>query len=177
MPCGWASWSDKFLSNYDFDLNMAERPNWQKELKKKYKDKRLYIQQRRSIKNELEKKQNNKRYNSWDFHTCFTLRMKDLWGIVPKNNQIKNIGVDEFSTHGGNSINLEMTRRFCGINSYPLDGEFVLPNYSDLDTGYEKKIGKIILYPFKARIILWLKDFFHVPNDTRLRDFLLRKKR
>lgn len=175
MPCGWASWSNKFLKYYDFNLELTDTVSWEKDLKKHYKDKRLYKQQLRSISGELKRKELNQRYASWDFHTVLSIRMRDLYGIVPKYNQIENIGVDEFSTHGGNSMEIEMTRRFCGIKSFPLSESIILPSASELDFSFEKDIGKIILYPLKARIILHLRDLFKVKEGVRLRDALLHK--
>lgn len=111
------------------------------------------------------------------FIRIFSTRMNDLYGIVPCNNQIKNIGVDDFSTHGGNSYNLIMTKRFCGIESYPMPTEIIVPDAKDLDFSFEKKIGKIILYPLKGRIIMDLRERFHVPEGVRLRHALLGRKK
>ena len=106
--------------------------------------------------------------------------MNDLWGIIPKYNQIENIGVDEFSTHGGNTMQLEMTKRFCGIKTFELDMPLVLPDKKNLSAAYEKEIGKIILFPIKASIILDLREKLNLPNDVRLRtalSYLLRRKK
>lgn len=179
MPCGWASWRHKFTRYYDAELKLAEQPNWENKLKGKYSDRRLYLQQKRSICAEYDKKINGERYRSWDYHTCFSIRMQDLWGIVPKYNQIENIGVDEFSTHGGNDINLEMTKRFCGIKAYELKEPFTLPSAEKLDVSFEKAIGRIILFPFKARLINYGRDLFRLPDNVRLRNaisYWLRKK-
>lgn len=177
MPCGWASWSWKFNKYYDDNLLLAENDNWKSVLKSKYKDKRLFKQQCRSIENEVKKKNLNERYFSWDFHTVLSIRMNDLYGIVPKYNQIKNIGVDEFSTHGGNSFALVMTKRFCGIESYDLSNSLIIPDPQDLDFSFETRIGSIILYPFKARVILSLKEILKVPDGVRLRHWLLHRKK
>lgn len=174
MPCGWASWADKFNEFYDYDLKLADKPNWRKILKSKYKDKRLYVQQLRSINDELKRKQKGERYRSWDYHTVLSIRMNDLYGIIPCNNQIKNIGVDEFSTHGGNSFDLVMTQRFCGIESYPMPQNLNLPISDSLSFAFERKIGNIILFPLKPRIILYLRDLLHVPEGKRLREVLFR---
>ncbi|WP_278567592.1 hypothetical protein [Amedibacillus dolichus] len=176
MPCGWASWAWKFKKYYDYDLKLTEVNNWENKLRTKYKSFQLYKQQLRSIKGELRRKNENLRYNSWDYHTVLSIRMNDLYGIVPKCNQIKNIGVDEFSTHGGNSFDLIMTQRFCGIESYNLPNDLILPDVKNLDFSFERKIGKIILFPFKSRIIMELRDVLGVPDNIRLRDFLLRNK-
>lgn len=174
MPCGWASWAYKFNELYDYDLKLTDNPNWKKILKSKYKDKRLYVQQLRNINDELFRKQRGERYRSWDYHTVFSIRMNDLFGIVPCNNQIKNIGVDEFSTHGGNSFDLVMTQRFCGIESYPMPQNLRLPDADSLSFNFERKIGKIILFPLKPRIILYLRDKLNVPEGKRLREVLFR---
>lgn len=177
MPCGWASWAWKFKKYYDHDLELTNDENWERKLSKKYESKALYKQQLRSIKRELARKQKGQRYNSWDYHTVLSIRMNDLYGIVPKYNQIENIGVDDFSTHGGNSLNLTMTKRFCGINSYSLEKEIILPESKKLDFSFENKIGKIILYPLKARIILNLRDKFNVPDGVRLRNAIFKKRK
>lgn len=177
MPCGWASWAWKFKKYYDFELKLTEKDNWRKILRSKYEDYRLYKQQLRSIECELERKNRGEHYRSWDFHTALSIRMNDLYGIVPCNNQIKNIGVDEFSTHGGSSMDLVMTKRFCGIDFSEMPDQIVLPNRRQLDTSFEYRIGKIILYPLKARIILHLRDRLNVPEGTRLREAIFGRKR
>lgn len=67
------------------------------------------------------------------------------------NNQIKNIGVDDFSIHGGTSMGNIMTQRYCGMNSYPLLFPLVGPKQVDKDPVFEKKLEKIIVMPLKLR--------------------------
>lgn len=172
MPCGWASWSTKFRRYYDADFSLTQKVDWEKVLKEKYKDKRLYTQQKRSIVGELDRKKTAGRYSSWDYQTAFSIRMNDLWGIVPVNNQIKNIGVDEFSAHGGNSFNYEMTKRFCGIETTPLELPLKLLPSEQLSVEFEDDIGKIILFPLKSRIILGLREKLNLPTNVRLRHAL-----
>ena len=83
---------------------------------------------------------------------CFSVRANDLLGISPAHNQIKNIGVDSLSEHGGVSFTDEMTRRFCGMGSYALEFPLKHPETVLIDPIYEKKIGSIILYPLSWRI-------------------------
>ncbi|MFR2451488.1 MAG: glycosyltransferase family 2 protein [Clostridia bacterium] len=172
MPCGWASWKSKFLKYYDFEFSKANNVGWEKEFKTKYKNARLFNQQRRTIAAEIMRKKNGKRYASWDFQTAFSIRMNDLWGIVPKYNQIENIGVDDCSTHGGNSMQLEMTKRFCGIKTYKLEIPLVLPESDQLSSEFEDEIERIILFPVKASIILDLREKLNLPDDVRLRNAL-----
>ena len=87
-------------------------------------------------------------------------------------NQIQNIGVDELSTHGGTSYTKEMTRRFCGMKSYPLTFPLKHPTTLLLDPAFENKIGDIILYPFRTRVKIRLSKIirmmFRIPDKTSI---------
>jgi hypothetical protein len=152
LPCGWASWSNKFLEYYDGELELAEDQELVNRVKYEYENKSLYEQQISSVNRELKRKHAGIKYNSWDFQMAFSIRAENLYGISPCNNQIKNIGVDEFSEHGGSSFDNVMTRRFCGMDSYPLNFPLVHPKTVLIDREYEKKITNIILYPLSIRI-------------------------
>lgn len=152
MPCGWASWDTKFSKYYDGDLKCLDKPETQKHIKDSYTNKALYRQQMVSAGLEKYRKESGLKYASWDFQMAISIRSSNLYGICPSYNQIKNIGVDSFSTHGGSSFENEMTRRFCGIESYPLNFPLVHPHQIVIDTNFEKKVDKIILFPFKLRL-------------------------
>ena len=151
LPCGWASWKykyekyyDKYFENYnDVVLNR---------MKKEYILKPLFRQQLESIDRERNRYINNLEFRSWDYQMIFTIMSNDLLGISPVNNQIRNIGVDEISEHGGNSYNDIMTKRFCGMDSYPLEFPLQHPKTVQIDYDYEKSISKIILYPLSWRV-------------------------
>ena len=70
-----------------------------------------------------------------------------MYGIAPKTNLIKNIGVDSETTHGGSSMRNVMTRRFCGMGSKPLPFPLVHPPVVLEDKKYEKIVGDIICIP------------------------------
>lgn len=153
LPCGWASWKQKYTKYYDAYFKNYN-PSVLERMKQSYKNSSysLYKQQTESIKNEYTRMMNNERFASWDFQMCFSIRANDLLGISPAKNQIKNIGVDSFSEHGGVSFANKMTKRFCGMESYPLAFPLKHPDTILIDPVYEKKIGKIILYPLDWRI-------------------------
>lgn len=154
MPCGWASWSYKFIAQYDGELKLA-RDSWiMKRLKHEYENKSLYRQQRYNILGAIDKLDNARNRVSWDYQMAFSVRINGVYGISPKVNLIENIGVDKRSTHGGNSYRKVMTRRFCGIKSYPLEFPLLHPKCILQDRLYEKKVGKIILIPLPNRIVL-----------------------
>ena len=85
---------------------------------------------------------------------CFSLRANSVYGIAPKYNQIKNIGVDERSTHGGVSMRKVMTRRFCGIESYPMEFPLTHPENVVKDAEFERRTKNIILMPLSRRIMI-----------------------
>ena len=154
LPCGWASWSDKFLKFYDGELELLSQKDISKRLFYEYENKSLFKQEillAKKTKNQLNK---NKKLASWDRQMMFSLRVNGLFGISPKYNQIKNIGVDEHSVHGGHSINNEMTSRFCEIETKKLEFPLKHPKIVLKDYVYEAKIAKIILYPLKSRILI-----------------------
>lgn len=152
LPCGWASWSHKFNKYYDGDLLCFHDPSYVEKIKKTYFLKSLCKQQLNSANYEIYRRNKGMSYASWDFQMAISIRYNGLFGISPKNNLIENIGVDGISTHGGNSFQNEMTRRFCGIKSYPLDSKLIHPKRIEIDPVYEREVEKIILFPFKMRL-------------------------
>jgi hypothetical protein len=90
LPCGWASWSVKFLKYYDDDFVLALNKNIRKKAKKTYVLKSLYYQQMRSINAEIYRHKHGMKYISWDFQLILTLRANDLFWICPRNNLITN---------------------------------------------------------------------------------------
>lgn len=146
MPCGWASWSHKFLAAYDYNLDKTDRRSKQI-AKSSYKVKRLYYQQLFNIEYELCNKVDTGRFFSWDYHMAWTLRTGDYYGIAPAVNLIKNIGVDSDSEHGGTSLEYAMTNRFCSMDGLELSFPLVHPKELVVDPVYEKKIERILLYP------------------------------
>lgn len=151
LPCGWASWKQKFVKYYDAFFNNYDKTVITR-LKETYKCKPLFKQQIETIDIERNRMLQGERVRSWDFQMCFSIRANDLLGISPKYNQIKNIGVDVFSEHGGKSFSNIMTRRFCGMESFPLEFPLNHPKTVLIDPVYERKIDRIILYPLSWRI-------------------------
>ncbi|HCN57741.1 MAG TPA: hemolytic protein HlpA [Exiguobacterium sp.] len=181
LPCGWATWSWKFLEFYDGELNTIQKRKTKKfrELKTKYENKKLYEQQKNSLLSELERKEDNLKFNSWDYQMAYSLRINNLYGISPVVNQIKNIGVDNNSIHGGNSFDDEMTRRFCGIETKPLTFPLKSPEVIKEDQFYERKVAEIILYPLEMRIknkiVSYLKKILKIKRNESIKDKFRRK--
>lgn len=176
LPCGWASWANKFERFYDGELKLTEDPAIMKRIGSAYCNKKVYEQYKSSWMAEKRRMDIGQRPISWDYQMDFTIKAYNLFGICPCKNQIKNIGVDEFSIHGGNSFAKVMTQRFCGMESYPLQFPLQHPATFSPDPVFEEKIGKIILYPFKMRMIQKtsriIRKMLNVPPEKSIKQFI-----
>lgn len=152
LPCGWASWATKFTTFYDFNFELLESTYLQDRVRSEYADSRLYRQQMADFRAELARRSKNEPFWSWDYHMAWSLRVNGLYGISPGRNQIKNIGADEHSIHGGHSLEQEMTARFLRMDSRPLEFPLRHPAVVLADQRYEELITEIILYPLSQRI-------------------------
>jgi len=154
LPCGWASWGEKFCQHYDGELRALSVPGWRDRFARTFENRGLYRQQRYLVERTKWILNTNKAAASWDYQMAASIRMTGMYGIAPACNQIQNIGVDINSTHGGNSFRYEMTRRLCGMDSFALPVPLRHPPVVSVDANFEERIGKIILYPWYLRSAL-----------------------
>lgn len=172
MPCGWASWSNKFLKYYNEDFSLWKDRVTKKNIHKEYLYFPLFIQDTNNWNAEIERFDTKGRYASWDYQMSLSIRAHKLYGIVPKYNQINNIGVDEYSIHGGNSNNKIMTSRFCNIPTRELEFPLNHPKEVVIDKRFELKTEKIITYPWLMRVKFnlsySLKRLFKIYVDNSL---------
>lgn len=152
MPCGWASWGHKFSKFYDGNLDLWDDPYVRERIQFEYDNKALLKQDMESWTRERRRIQKLGKANSWDYQMSFTQRAHGLFAVVPKYNQITNIGVDEHSIHGGTSFNNIMTQRFCGLPTKAMDFPLVHPRIVLTDRRFESLIGNIILFPMRYRV-------------------------
>lgn len=179
MPCGWASWSEKFLEFYDGELNLWKKDHIKKQLKNEYAYKRLYYQDRYNFDYELDAKDSTGRFYSWDYQMSFSVRVHGMLAVVPKYNQIKNIGVDNDSTHGGNTLEDVMVQRFCGLPTKAMPFPLKHPDAVLMDRPFEEAVAKLILHPdffaLKSIVSRTLRQLLGVRKNESLSAFL--KKR
>lgn len=152
MPCGWASWRDKFNKFYDGNLEILDDTLSLKNIEAQYECKKLFKQQLESAMLEKKRILKGNKPSSWDHQMAISIRNNSVYGISPKYNLIRNIGVDNDSIHGGNSFDNEMTKRFCAIKSYSIEFPLKHPKYVVSNFIYEKKVAKLILLPLNYRI-------------------------
>ena len=173
QPCGWATWSSKFQKYYDPELADLECTDWSA-LTKTYQRRALFRQQYFNWRKTKHLLQNNRREASWDHQMSYALRKYSLFGIVPTLNQIENIGVDERSTHGGNSRIKPMTNRFTRMKALSMSGPLIHPKEIVRDKRIERKIEGIILMPWYLRtIILVLRQIKIISGISEFKSFKL----
>lgn len=177
LPCGWASWKNKFLKNYDGELENLLAG--EKKFFESYQSQALARQQWTSIIGEYNRKKQGKNFISWDYQMLFSLRANGLLGIAPCRNQIRNIGADVNSTHGGTSLNKIMTKRFCEVPTKQLEFPLRHPTAIVQDKTFNKKIGKIILLPLplrmKNKVFSLLKKALGMSGDQHFKAELKRR--
>ncbi len=174
LPCGWASWSHKFLKYYDGQLETFNPETDRKSLRKAYRNKALAKQDFNNFCVEKERATEGKSFVSWDYQMAYTIRKYDLLGISPCNNQIKNIGIDSESIHGGTSFASVMTQRLCGMDSYPIEFPLKHPQSTRIDKKYERIVSNILLIPFNIRlriaVLKVLRKLLGLKKGEHLRD-------
>ena len=157
LPCGWASWRDKYVRYYDGELSALSDKEKVKTYKSTYNSAEfsspaLYRQMMHNIIKTKYLIDNGICKASWDYQMDWSVRSNKMYGISPCVNLIKNIGVDSVSEHGGTDISKTMTGRFCEIETYALHFPLVHPEKISVNPAYEKAIGKIILCPLSERL-------------------------
>jgi len=181
LPCGWASWSEKFMKYYDFNFASVRCEDDFDTIRDTYITKTLFIQERNSILSEYRNGINKGTYRSWDYHMLYSVRRNRMFGISPACNLIENIGVDAFSEHGGTSKKEIMTKRFCGVGAFPIESDLIDPKQIVIDKHFEKKIEKIITKPLKVRIstniAIFLRKVFKIPDNVKVKVYFLEKRR
>lgn len=170
LPCGWASWREKFRRYYDINMTTLSNETIAR-VKASYKNKALMNQEVQSMYNTYINLNRDSKSVSWDRQMNYAIRLHNKLGIMPKVNLIKNIGVDEFSVHGGTSHKIEMTSRFCEIETSDLVFPLKHPDLKTIDKFIENEISCIITQPLRTRILrviarLIKRVLFLDPNDS-----------
>lgn len=178
QPCGWASWAKKFNKYYDGYLDKLSIEVTEK-LKNRYDDPVLYKQDFQNWYMEKRRIEKKLKPNSWDYQMSFSLRYYNLLGVVPKLNQIKNIGVDEHSIHGGFSLDNIMLQRFCYLETKEIEFPLIHPTQVLVNPILEKKLGSVIKFPLRYRakgfINKFIKFILKIDIDTPIKKALLQK--
>lgn len=172
LPCGWASWAHKFSRYYDGELQLLDDEYLLNRVREEYRSSALYEQDRENWTLERARIAAGERPKSWDYQMSFSQRVHGLLAIVPKYNQIRNIGVDEHSIHGGISMNDVMTSRFCELKTKRLEWPLAHPKVILTDLKFDALTDGVVLYPFsyraKGAANRLLKRILGIPRDQSL---------
>lgn len=179
LPCGWASWSDKFLKYYDSSLDVIGDQGKRSKIRSTYFTRRLYKQDLINLDHEVAYKKSFGRFYSWDYQMAFSIRVNNLLGVVPCLNQIKNIGVDSDSIHGGWNEADPMTARFCNLKTKEIQFPIVHPEIVSITPSFERDLEEYItdvrLFKFKAMLSRFLRRLFNIPPNQSLKKIIFRR--
>lgn len=180
LPCGWASWSHKFLKYYEGELNTLSDKAMGK-IKEQYVNMELYKQQKDNFLRERYRIKSGKGPRSWDYQMLYSMLVNSMYGISPCYNLIRNIGADNVSEHGGTSLKMTMTNRFCEIATHEMEFPLRHPKEVAIDVAYEKRISRIILLPLSLRIGKRIRKvavkIFHLDYDYSFVEAIRRHKK
>lgn len=181
LPCGWASWADKFNEFYDGEMVLYRDAYIRERIRYEYKNNLLYKHDYPSWQKIERDLSNGLNPKSWDYQMAFSLRVHNMYGIAPRVNLIRNIGADDDSIHGGNTMSNVMTARFCEVPTYELDFPLQHPKSLMTDLGFEQATEKIIILPWQYRllgvIIKTIKKLLFINEEKSLSETLLLKRK
>lgn len=171
LPCGWASWGERFNKYYEYDFEHLNEEGIKK-ASSNYRSARLFKYDRKNWQSEIDNKAQNGRYASWDYHMNFSLRYHNKLGIAPRINQITNIGVDSFSIHGGSNKEHVLTKKFCEVPSAELTFPLTDPPEVAVNAGFEKKTAKIIMPPRSYYFKIFIRRMIPISKDISIKKSL-----
>ena len=111
---GWASWRRAWKF---YDVKMSDWPEYRnKSFLRKYTYSFLERWRRRTVYDDVY----HRRINTWDYQWTFTRQKIGLLSVVPKQNLVLNIGLEEGGTHHAN-------KSFIGMSLRSMDTPIIHP--------------------------------------------------
>ena len=81
LPCGWASWSQKFEKFYDGELKLCDDKSVMERIGGVYCNKAVFDQYRSSWMGEYRRMKAGNRPRSWDYQMDFSIKAHNLFGF------------------------------------------------------------------------------------------------
>ena len=135
----WASWR-RVAKEWDETYSFLDKEYYIKNLKNRGKD--LF---KVSYETALDRRRRGKAY--WETILGMNCMLNNRFVIIPKQNMVTNIGLDEKSTHAANPKLLpQKVRRLFNMPTYPQTFPIKHPEYVVLDNDYYKKMHKLFGY-------------------------------
>lgn len=159
VGCGaWATWKNRW-NKYDMTidgLNEYTEKCLLRDITPLYAAKKKLARWKKA---RIELKTNDK-ISYWDHQWGFVRNVNSWLTIVPKYNQMCNIGISEDATHSSSSKLPGRIRRLFYMETPLLESPFRHPPFVIADREYDEKYYKLI-YPSKFRILISkLSGFF-----------------
>ena len=144
---GWATWRRAWKFN-DVKLKNWNNKKLRKNFYKNLKDYPIFYE---ILKDRCDKIKKNKIISAWDYQWFFSSISRNMLGVIPRVNLVKNIGFDKRSTHTKNNNKIHSIKSYK-IN-FPLkhNNEFLI-NKKFLLNEYNKIYKTSLIHDFKKFI-------------------------
>ena len=144
---GWATWRRAWKFN-DVKLKNWNNKKLKKNFYKNLKDYPIFLQ---ILEDRCSKIKKNKINSAWDYQWFFSSISRNMLGVIPRVNLVKNIGFDKRSTHTKNNNKIHSIKSYK-IN-FPLkhNNEFLI-NKKFLLNEYNKIYKTSLIHDFKKFI-------------------------
>jgi hypothetical protein len=163
---GWATWKDRW-GKYEYNLEKIDESYVRNNVLIDITPTNVAKKRLKTWENAREELKQNKVTSYWDYQWGFTRHANSWLSIVPKYNQITNIGIGTGSTHSGNNIKLlpKKIAKFFFMDVKELElplnhPDFVLPD-RQYDANYYKIIYPNIFVGLLRKISSKIKKLFY----------------
>ncbi len=157
---GWATWRRAWKKHYDYYVKGIHDPYLLSLYRQQLGNDYIYGRLLPSLKRANLSASNGEQLSYWDVQWGFAKYTQNMVGIVPRCNQICNIGVGEASTH---AQKLRTNRYIKYKNSvfiptYELPMPLRHPDFCANDTEYQRLVHHCASGNFLKRVLRWGKE-------------------
>lgn len=141
---GWATWRRAWSRFYDYHANGINDEYVLKLYKQQIGNTSIYEDRISSLKKANASAQNGEKLSYWDTQWGFAHFTQNMLAIVPKTNQICNVGAGVDSTHAQNVTATKYIKykNMLFIPTYELDFPLKHPNFCTCDREYHNLVYK-----------------------------------
>lgn len=140
---GWATWK-RAWDKYDYNVNLINDEYLKKTIAGQISDKYVAGEKVNAWMDVNKKVEKNEKLSYWDIQWGLVKYSQNQLVIVPKYNQIQNIGIGETSTHAQKTkkAQFKKNRSYFFIPTKKLELPLVHPQYCFADTKYDDMVYK-----------------------------------
>lgn len=144
---GWATWANKWNRYYDYHVSGVNNPYIMKLVEGQFPHPDIAKSRKAGWLRAYESSQNGEKLSYWDNQWGFVKYSQNMLVIVPKVNQIYNVGVGASSTHAQKQANAvyKRFRNFFFIPTHTMRFPLAHPDYVICDIEYDSYVYKAAL--------------------------------